>query len=347
MTKADIRNQSHEELVAYFGALSQKPFRAKQVQRWLFRENISHFDQMTNLSKALRTRLAADFSLPPLPETTIVTSKDGTEKLALQLADGSIVEAVLIPTPKRLTLCVSSQVGCRYACRFCRTGTMGFGRHLSKSEILQQVLVAQMRAAHNERRITNIVFMGMGEPLDNFAAVTGAIETLLDPNTFDYSRRKITLSTVGHVDGIEALANRKLGINLAISLHAATDEKRNQIMPANRKWPLATLMRCLREYPLDQRQRITFEYILIRDLNHSQQDARALAKLLHGIPAKINLIPFNAFEGCAFATPSQQAIERFQQTLLDRGLNTTLRQARGDRELAACGQLATRQRQQQ
>ena len=294
---------------------------------------------MTNISKSLRAKLAERFEFTPLPIPDEHIAKDGTNKIAFKLNDNSIVESVLIPTEDRLTLCVSSQVGCKFNCAFCRTATLGFYRSLTADEIIQQVLVAQKVAERDFRRITNIVFMGMGEPLDNYDNLVRALKILLSPQCFDFSKRKITLSTVGHVPGLKALAQEGLGINLAISLHAASDELRSQIMPANRIWNLDELFSTLKQFPLDQRQRITFEYIIIKNLNHSPHDANLLVKRLHGIPSKVNLIGFNAFEGCRFQSPSNQDIIEFQERLLSKGLATSIRLARGDDELAACGQL--------
>ena len=317
--------------------LGEKKFRAAQILRWIFVERVESWDEMTNISKALRAKLADRFELATLPIPEQHSAKDGTNKIAFSLADNSVVESVLIPTDSRLTLCVSSQVGCKFNCAFCRTATLGFFRSLTADEIIEQVLVAQKVAG--ERRITNIVFMGMGEPLDNYDNLIRALKILLAPECFDYSRRKITLSSVGHVPGLQALARENLGINLAISLHAATDELRSQIMPANRIWGLDELFATLKSFPLDQRQRITFEYIIIKGLNHSPRDANALVKRLHGIPSKVNLIGFNAFAGCKFQSPSEDEMLEFQERLLAKGLSTTIRLARGDDELAACGQL--------
>lgn len=341
MMKPSIRTTLPAELEAILvDELGEKKFRAAQILRWVFVERVESWDAMTNLSKALREKLAARFELAPLPVAQEHVARDGTNKVAFALRDGSVVESVLIPTQDRLTLCVSSQVGCKFNCAFCRTATLGFFRSLTAEEIIEQVLVAQKVAG--ERRISNLVFMGMGEPLDNYDNVIRALKILLAPEAFDYSRRKITLSSVGHVVGLKALAQEGLGINLAISLHAASDELRSQIMPANRIWGLDELFAVLKAFPLDPRQRITFEYIVIKGLNHSAHDANLLVKRLHGIPAKVNLIGFNAFEGCRFESPSEAEMLEFQERLLSKGLSTTIRLARGDDELAACGQLGHR-----
>lgn len=336
----DIRTLLPETLETILvETLSEKKFRTAQILRWIFEKRAQSWDEMSNLSKSLRDKLRDHFTLSPLPDAQEYIANDGTDKIAIRLQDGSIVESVLIPTPDRLTLCVSSQVGCKFGCAFCRTATLGFHRHLTTSEILLQVLVAQNIAQRLERRLTNLVFMGMGEPLDNYENLIPALKILLHPQAFDFSRRKITLSSVGHVPGLLRLARENLGINLAISLHAANDELRSQIMPANRIWSLDTLFDALRAFPLDSRQRITFEYIIIKGLNHSAHDANLLVKRLHGIPSKVNLIGFNAFEGCRFQSPTDAEILEFQERLLKKGLSTSVRMARGDDELAACGQL--------
>ena len=332
LSKAEL-----EELLV--NQLDEKKFRCAQVYKWIYHDLAESYDAMTNVSKVLRAKLAERYSLDPFPPAKECIAPDGTNKVAMTLQDGSVVEFVIIPTEKRLTLCVSSEVGCKFGCAFCRTATLGFGRRLTIDEILMQVMVAQKIALRDERRLTNLVFMGMGEPLDNFDNVVAAIRILLDPDAFDFSKRKITLSTVGHVPGLQALARQNLGINLAISLHAANDELRSKIMPANRIWGLDELFMTLKNFPIAPRQRITFEYILIRGLNHSAADANQLSRRLHGIPAKINLIPFNRFDGCPFTTPTADEIEKFQSLLLAKGLNTSLRISRGSEELAACGQL--------
>ncbi len=341
-----IRATSREELERILvDELGEKKFRTAQIMRWIYAERAQSWDEMTNISKSLRAKLAEIFSLEPFPKAVEHVAKDGTNKNACTLHDGAVVESVLIPTTDRLTLCVSSEVGCKFGCAFCRTATLGFDRCLTTEEILMQVFVAQNIAARDDRRITNLVFMGMGEPLDNYENVVAAIKILLHPEAFDFSKRKITLSTVGHVPGLKRLAQEDLGINLALSLHAANEELRSQIMPANRIWHLDELMDTLRHYPLSPRQRITFEYIIIKDLNYTQKDANQLCKLLHGIPAKVNLIGFNAFDGCRFKSPTAEEIIEFQEKLLAKGISASVRLPRGDDELAACGQLGQKSHQ--
>lgn len=334
-----LRSLSPEELEAALIQLGEKKFRANQILQWIYKKNVQSYDEMTDLSLRLRKKLSDTLPLVPISPTQEYCAQDGTLKMAYSL-DGGVVESVLIPTPKRLSLCISSELGCRFNCAFCRTGRLGFSRSLSSGEILAQVHSAQHIARlRMQRDISNIIFMGMGEPLNNLQAVLEALRILLDRRCFDFSRRKITLSSVGHVPGINALGASGLGINLAISLHAANDTLRSKLMPANREWNLASLFNALRNYPLDNRQRITFEYILIKDLNHSPKDAAMLVKLLHGLPSKVNLIPFNPFEGCNFTRPSEAEIQTFRDILLSKGVATSLRQSRGSETLSACGQL--------
>lgn len=340
ITQRNIRTLLRDELeTALVNDMGEKKFRAQQIIRWVFAEAVDSWDEMTNISKGLREKLAQHFILNPLPKVQEYLSSDGTNKLAFSLDDKSIVESVLIPNGDRLSLCLSSQVGCKFNCRFCKTATMGFHRHLSAEEIILQIFVAQKIAKRENRRITNIVFMGMGEPFDNYDNLLRAVKILLAPDGFDFSKRKITISTVGHVPGIEAFASEGLGVNLAISLHAANDALRSEIMPANKVWPLDMLLDILRRYPLAARQRITFEYIIIKGLNHSPQDAKQLVKRLHGLPAKVNLIGFNPFDGCVFESPEPADILGFQEMLLAKGMSTSVRISRGGDKLAACGQL--------
>jgi 23S rRNA (adenine2503-C2)-methyltransferase len=301
---------------------------------------VRSFDEMTNISKDLRERLASEYEFTSLRvERAQESALDGTIKFLFELADKNYVESVFMRYKHGNSVCISSQVGCRMGCRFCASTIDGCERDLLPSEMLDQIYAI---SRYTGERISNVVVMGMGEPLDNYDNLVRSLRILLDPRAFDYSRRKITLSSVGHVPGLKALARENLGINLAISLHAASDELRSQIMPANRIWGLDELFDTLKSFPLDQRQRITFEYIIIKGLNHSPHDANLLVKRLHGIPSKVNLIGFNAFAGCKFKSPSEAEMLEFQEWLLSKGLSTTIRLSRGDDELAACGQLGHR-----
>jgi 23S rRNA (adenine2503-C2)-methyltransferase len=265
-------------------------------------------------------------------------SQDGSHKLVLRYGDSARVQAVLMPDGDRLTLCVSTQVGCGFACAFCFTGTMGLERNLSAGEIVAQVLVARQGIGPGER-ITHIVYMGMGEPLANYSATMKSLRLLTDPQAFAFSPRRITVSTVGLVSGIERLAKETLKVNLAISLHATSNEIRDRIMPVNRGFAIEELLAACRRFPLPFRQRMTFEYVLLDGINDSVEDARRLVKLLKGIRGKINLIPFNDWEGSSFARPPLPRILAFQAVLLEHGITATIRWSKGEDIGAACGQL--------
>ena len=265
-------------------------------------------------------------------------SQDGSQKLVLRYGDGARVQAVLMPDADRLTLCVSTQVGCGFACAFCFTGTMGLERNLSAGEIVGQVMAAREGLAAG-LRITHIVYMGMGEPLANYTATVKSLRLLTDPQAFAFSPRRITVSTVGLVTGIERLAKENLRVNLAVSLHATSNEIRDRIMPVNKGFAIEELLAACRRFPLPFRQRMTFEYVLLEDVNDSVEDARRLVKLLKGIRGKINLIPFNDWEGSSFARPPLPRILDFQTVLLEHGIRATVRWSKGEDIGAACGQL--------
>jgi 23S rRNA (adenine2503-C2)-methyltransferase len=274
-----------------------------------------------------------------LPEIERRTpSQDGSQKLVLRYGDGARVQAVLMPDADRLTLCVSTQVGCGFGCAFCYTGTMGLERNLSAGEIVAQVMVAREGLAAG-LRITHIVYMGMGEPLANYTATVKSLRLLTDPQAFAFSPRRITVSTVGLVSGIERLARENLRVNLAVSLHATSNEIRDRIMPVNRGFAIEELLAACRRFPLPFRQRMTFEYVLLEGVNDSVEDARRLVKLLKGIRGKINLIPFNDWEGSSFARPPLARILDFQTVLLEHGIRATVRWSKGEDIGAACGQL--------
>ncbi|MGH7267703.1 MAG: 23S rRNA (adenine(2503)-C(2))-methyltransferase RlmN, partial [Candidatus Rokuibacteriota bacterium] len=300
----------------------------------------TEFGAMSDLGKGLRARLAAETAIRPPVVAEAVVSADGSRKLGLRLEDGRTVHAVLMPDEGRLTLCVSTQVGCGFACAFCYTGTMGLLRNLTAGEIVGQIFAARATLAPKER-ITHIVFMGMGEPLANYAATVKALRILIAPDGFGFSPRRITVSTVGLVQGIERLARDGLGVNLAISLHATTDEVRGRLMPVNQGWGLDALLAACRRFPLPVRRRITFEYVLLDGVNDTLDDARRLARLLGGLRAKVNLIPFNGWDGSGFRRPPEGRIAAFQRALLDAGVTATVRWSKGEDVGAACGQLRT------
>ncbi len=311
-----------------------KPFRTKQLWQWLYWHGVTDFDAMTNLSKDFRQKLADEFVIERPRVSEALNSVDGTAKWLLKFPDGNEVETVHIPEADRGTLCVSSQVGCTLTCRFCHTCTQRLVRNLSPAEIVGQVMLAkdhfsEWPASRPERQITNLVFMGMGEPLYNYENVAKAIQIIKDGEGLGISRRKITLSTAGVVPMMERCGH-ELGVNLAVSLHAVTDEIRDEIVPINRKYPLAELIAACRAYPgVHNARRITFEYVMLKGVNDSDADARQLVRLLDGIPAKTNLIPFNPWPGAPFECSEPERIERFAQILNHAGLAAPVRTPRG------------------
>jgi 23S rRNA (adenine2503-C2)-methyltransferase len=318
--------------------LGLEAYRSGQIARWIFLPSVRSFDQMTNLSRKWRTRLGEKAYLSELETERIERSTDGSRKFLFRLEDGEHIESVLIPERGHYTLCVSSQAGCAQGCRFCATGSMGLRRNLKASEILNQVRGAQACLAAGEAPLTNIVFMGMGEPLHNFENTLKALRILLSPQGMQFSHRRVTLSTAGLIPEMKALGE-KVPVNLAVSLNAARDEVRNRLMPVNRRYPLGPLMEACRAYPLPHGKRITFEYILIRGVNDAAREARALAGLLSGIKAKINLIPFNPHPQSPFQPPDEETLLAFQGVLIDRRYTAVIRRSKGADISAACGQL--------
>ena len=313
-------------------------FHAHQLYRWIFKRGVTDFDLMTDLSKSLRTRLRDEFALTTPAIVSDDLSTDGTRKFVLRLQDGKRIESVFIPDTPSMTFCISTQVGCAMACDFCLTGKMGLVRHLSAAEIAGQVRV--LAAATNLLHFPfNIVLMGMGEPLHNYDNTMQALRMLRSEHGLAVSPRRVTLSTVGIVPGLEKLAHEPLMPNLAISLHATTDEQRTQLVPPNRKYPLADIIETCRRFPLKNRSRITFEYVLLAGVNDTPDDARRLVKLLSGIKAKVNLIPLNTAPGIPYERPSDERVNRFAQILADRYITVSVRKSRGRDIRAACGQL--------
>lgn len=340
--RQNLKNFSIEDLRSRFAQDGLPPYRADQIAAWLYRRGIDDFAGMTDLGIDLRARLGEAWETRALEVTDLERSQDGTVKAVLRAADGAEVEAVVIPEEDRTTLCVSTQVGCAMGCQFCATGAMGFGRNLTTAEIIDQVC-CMWRVAGEERRITNVVFMGMGEPLLNLAAVADAVGLLIHPKAFAMAPRRVTVSTVGVVPKLEELVTR-LPVNLAVSLHATTDAVRDRLVPLNRQYPLAALLGKLRELDAVTRRRpVFFEYTLIEGVNDSPEDARRLRPLLAGIPAKLNLIPMNPHADSPHRPPSAEAIDRFLRIVAGSGLRVTLRRPRGEDIDAACGQLALRQ----
>lgn len=315
------------------------PYRGDQVANWVFRHGVFGFAEMKNLPEALRRELAQRFIVTPPYVAQRFESVDGTLRFLLRLADGESVEAVYMPYDDRVTLCISSQVGCRFACGFCQTGVMGLQRSLSSGEIVGQVLRLRAEQSHLEQPV-NVVFMGQGEPLDNVGGVIGAVRALQDPLGPALSWRRITVSTVGVVGALERLARLgELRPRIAVSLNATTDDVRSELMPINRKWPIGTLLAALRQVPWRRREKVTFEYVLLDGVNDSMEDAQRLGRLLEGLPAKVNLIPWNPLPTLPFQRPSPERIERFRVAALAGGIDVLVRYSRGADIAAACGQL--------
>ncbi len=338
MLKPNVKDLTRQELRDWLEERRESAFRADQIQKWLFQKGAVSFSEMTNLSARLRGFLEEQFSISRLSIVRRVSARDGTVKFLFGLGDGLSIESVLIPDGERLTLCVSTQAGCGFGCAFCATARLGLKRNLRASEIFDQILEAA-RSLGAESRISHVVLMGMGEPLANYAETVKALQIIADAeNGIGISPRRITVSTVGLVPQIRKLME-ETHVNLAISLHAATDSLRSKLMPANRKYGIEELIECCRSLPLARRRRITFEYVLLQGVNHSQEDARRLCRLLSGIRCKINLIPFNPFPGSPFQRPSRDQIEQFEGILRAKGFQVNIREARGDDIQAACGQL--------
>lgn len=330
-------------MTRFFDGLGEKPFRARQVLKWIHQRNAFQFDEMTDLSKDLRAQLdaVASVELPTL--VTEQKSADGTVKWLFESGAGQAVESVFIPEPARGTLCISSQVGCALDCSFCATGAQGFNRNLNVDEIIGQVTYANCHLPprpNGEPAVTNVVFMGMGEPLANYRNVVPALELLISDYAYGLSRRRITVSTSGIVPQLDKLAD-DCNVALAVSLHAANDALRNELVPINRMHPIEELLAACWRYSAKHANRfVTFEYVMLRDVNDALTDADTLAALLRGRPAKVNLIPFNPFKGNDFERSSTQTIAAFQNRLRRHGIVTTTRKTRGDDIDAACGQLA-------
>ena len=332
-------------LVEFFENIDEKPYRARQIMRWLYQRYVTDYGEMTDLSSPLRKQLAEMTSLALPPVLKREHSDDGTRKWLLDVGANQAIETVYIPEPDRGTLCISSQAGCALDCAFCATGYQGFNRNLTSAEILGQVVLASRELA--PAKITNVVFMGMGEPLANYRNVLPVVHLLLDDQAFGLSRRRVTISTAGVVPHILKLAT-DCNVALAVSLHAPTDELRDRLVPINRVHPIAELLEACWKYAEGQASRsITFEYVLLDGVNDSVAHARQLVKLLRHKPAKVNLITFNAFPESEFRCSPQPAIDAFWQTLRNGGLIATVRRPRGDDIAAACGQLAGRVRDRQ
>lgn len=339
-TRIDLKGLSLEEMERVVADHGQSAYRGRQLFHWIYTRGAHTFAEMTDLPVALRARLAEHTSIGALTPLVKEISRDGTRKYLFGCTDGLQIETVLIPDEGRLTACLSTQVGCALACAFCLTGKMGFVRHLQPGEIVDQVLALQRDLQPGER-IGNLVLMGMGEPLHNYDATVKALTILLHPMGLAYPPRRITLSTVGLVPEIVRLGESGLGVNLAVSLHAATDELRDRLVPINRRYPLKELMAALRAYPLLPRRYLTFEYVLIDGLNDRAQDAHELVRLLRGLRCKANLLPLNEAPAIPFRRSSRERVETFQRILKSADILATIRESRGLDISAACGLLAT------
>ena len=351
--KATIQSEKISNLFGYdrialeefFSSLDEPSFRAQQVLRWIYHHRVTDIDQMTDLSLPLRRQIKdrLSFDLPCIKEDQ--KSRDGTRKWLLELSDGNAIETVLIPEKTRLTLCVSSQAGCPLGCTFCATARQGFARNLSTAEIVSQLWLANERLMDDkggQGKVTNVVMMGMGEPLLSYAPVVSAMRLILDDLSFGLSRRRLTLSTAGLVPGIDRLAE-DCPVSLAVSLHATDDELRDRLVPLNKKYPISTLLDACRRYShRNSRGQITFEYIMLNGVNDSEGNALKLAELLDGLPAKVNLIPYNNVADTRFKRSPECAIEKFRNILMRAGIMTITRKTRGQDIDAACGQLVGR-----
>lgn len=344
MTKPDLKDMTLQEIEAFVAGLGKEKYRARQIMKWIYRQGASSFEEMTNLSKEFRAEMAQKARIGSLEIVRTETSGDTTKKILFRLEDGLLIESVLIPGPGHWTLCVSTQAGCRMGCAFCFTARSGFSRNLRPSEIVDQIVQAKFRTEEGAG-INNLVLMGMGEPLDNYDNVLQAIAIITSDHGLSLSTRKITLSTCGLAPGIERLG-RDSAVNLAVSLNAPDDRRRSELMPINKKYPIESLIRACKGYPMPRRRRITFEYILIAGVNDSPADARLLVKTFGGLRCKFNLIAFNEFPGSPFRAPDPKVIEAFQKVLVDHHFTAVLRQSRGRDILAACGQLSGRHREE-
>jgi len=329
---------SPQELKQFITSFGKERYRCIQMLRWLYREGVHSIEEMTNLSKKFRQELKEVSTISSLRTLRVEQAKDGTKKFLFQLEDGNCIESVLISDKSRLTLCISTQVGCAFGCRFCLTGKKGWKRDLLLAEILNQILAVR-ETLKDGASITNIVLMGMGEPLANYDNTLKAIELMVHPEAFKLSSRRITLSTVGLLPELERLSKEKISFSLAISLNASDEETRSHLMPVNRRYPLEKLLEVCRHFPLRPRTRITFEYVLVGGINDTPRDAKRLLKLLRRIPSKINLIPVNEAPGIPFKRPSDEKVREFQEILMKGGFTAIVRASKGAEISAACGQL--------
>lgn len=337
----DIKELSPEELEEVFKGWGQSRFHVRQILSWIYKKGVKDFSQMTDVSADLRNRLKANFYLCGLNLVKTLKSRDGTTKFLLALEDKNLIEAVIIPAQARITGCVSTQAGCKFACRFCASGLAGFKRNLTAEEMLDEVLY--LKDNSEDKRLTHLVFMGLGEPLDNYDNVIKAIRTINSSDGLNIGARRITVSTCGLIPQIKKLADENLQIELSVSLHSANDRTRSEIMPINKKHPLKELILACRDYIKKTNRQVTFEYILIKGLNSDLQSALDLSNILKGLKlCKVNIIPANPIRECSVEPPNKLEILLFRNCLLKHGLDATLRKLRGQDIEAACGQLRLR-----
>lgn len=338
MEKTDIKNLSKDELEKALAKIGEEPYRAAQIFRWLYKTGVKSFDEMTDIGKDLREELKSNFHLTKL---ILLDSKhsivDGTTKYLFKLEDSNTIESVFLPEDKRVTLCLSSQVGCKFGCAFCASASLGFVRNLKASEILDEALF--IKNQNPSSVITNIVFMGIGEPLDNYDNVLKAARVLNDEDAFKIGARKITISTCGIIPGIERLSDEKLQIELSVSLHSADDDVRSKLVPVNKRYPLRDLIAACKNYVKKTKRIITFEYVLIKDVNVSEKDAADLARLLKGTICKVNTISYNQIRAKGYEAPSNEDVKIFINILKKRGINVMRRKSKGEDIDAGCGQL--------
>jgi 23S rRNA (adenine2503-C2)-methyltransferase len=342
--RPDLRSLPQEHLAKLVSLLGERPFRARQLYRWLQQKGAASLDELSDVPRTLRDALAERTTLTTLERATEQRSTDGTIKWTWRTHDGKLVESVYMPEPDRRTLCVSSQVGCAVGCTFCLTGTMGLARNLTPGEIVEQVhranrRIVELGEGEGPRPLTNLVFMGMGEPLANYRSLKVALDLLLSEDGPNFSHRHVTVSTSGLVPVMRRLGE-ETPVKLAVSLNATTDAQRDALMPINRRYPLARLLEACRTFPVRNGRRITFEYVLLGGVNDSLEDAARLAQLVRGIPTKVNLIPYNANPGLPYSAPAPERVLEFQEALAARNLTAVVRKNRGRDISAACGQLA-------
>ena len=336
--KPDLKSMSFDELSGFVESMGEKSFRAKQIFHWIHHHGVRDFEEMTTLSESLRKRLMNESVLSGLHLKEVLQSRDGTRKLLMETIDGHRIETVLIPSDGRMTQCISSQVGCRIGCTFCLTATMPIRRDLLPGEILDQVYHARQVLAESGENLNNLVYMGMGEPLDNFDAVVRSCDLLMDERGQGFSPRRITVSTSGLAPQIGQLATR-LRVNVALSLNASDDATRDKVIPINRKYNMESLQKALQSIPREHRRKVTVEYVLLRETNDTDEDARRLVRFVKPLYVRVNLIPFNPYPGALFGRPEDRRVNAFGRILRDAGITVTVRQSRGEDIGAACGML--------